>query len=120
MTAPMIPPAMTPMEKAQKMIHIPFQGATAALKARTQSSRIEIEGSPGGEWSVESGSGSIDLRVPDTAAFAVDATSRSGDIASDHPVVGGVSEKHRLDGTVRGGGPTLRIRTASSTIKVHR
>lgn len=99
---------------------IRVEGATAALKARTQSSRIEIAGSPGGEWSVESGSGSIDLRVPDTAAFAVDATSRSGDIASDHPVVGGVSEKHRLFGSVRGGGPTLRIRTASSTIKVHR
>lgn len=95
-------------------------GVAAALQVKTQSGRIEVDGSPGGDWSVESGSGSITLRIPDIAAFALDATSRSGDISSNHPVVGGPSEKHRLIGTVRGGGPTIYLRTASSSIKVHR
>ncbi|MCC6745734.1 MAG: DUF4097 family beta strand repeat protein [Acidobacteria bacterium] len=96
-----------------------IEGAESALEVRTQSSRIAIDGSPGGTWSVESDPGSITVRVRGTTAFSVDAASRSGQVSSDLPVVGTTGGKHRIEGTVRGGGPTIRTRTRSSSITLH-
>ena len=75
-------------------------GATAGLTAMSRSGRIDVDGSPGGNWSVESGSGSVTLRLPADAAFVLDAASRSGQVSTDHPVAAGAVEKRRIAGVV--------------------
>ena len=47
---------------------------------KTGSGRITVDGRQEGDWKIDSGSGSIRVRLPDDAAFQLDAESNSGGI----------------------------------------
>lgn len=97
---------------------IEVDGVRGALSAETGSGGIHAEGSMEGEWDLHSSSGSVIVRLPSDAQFQLDARSSSGSIESDHPVsVHGLTKKQLL-GEVRGGGPLLRIRTSSGSIRI--
>jgi DUF4097 and DUF4098 domain-containing protein YvlB len=89
------------------------------MAARAGSGSITVDGYQQGDWDLDTGSGSITVRLPGDAAFALDAESRSGGITVDHPltVQGKISKRH-IRGEVRGGGPLLRIDTGSGSIRV--
>lgn len=98
---------------------IRIDGLRAALAARTGSGSISAVGAPDGDWSLRTGSGSVTVDFPDDARFELDARSGSGRVETDHPVtVTGTIDRRSLRGTVRGGGPSVVIRTGSGRITV--
>ena len=82
--------------------------------------RLAWRAAPGGEWNLRTGSGSITIDFPDDAAFELDARAGSGGVRRDHPLtVTGTARHGRLEGTVRGGGPTVTLRTGSGGITIN-
>jgi putative adhesin len=65
------------------------------------------------------GSGGIMLSVADNLPFELDASAGSGGIANHQPLapIGAIS-KHRVRGTVRGGGPRVELSTGSGGILI--
>ena len=94
-------------------------GVDGALTASTGSGTIKVDGHQQGDWRLSTGSGSITVRLPDDAAFELDAESRSGGITVDHPLMvqRKISKPH-IRGDVRGGGPLLEVDTGSGSIRV--
>lgn len=94
-------------------------GVAGALKASAGSGRIRIDGRQEGDWKVDAGSGSVRIRLPEDAAFTLNAETGSGGINVDHPVTveGKISKRH-LHGEVRGGGHLLRIDTGSGGVRI--
>lgn len=98
---------------------INVSGVRGAVRLHAGSGDVTVDGEPAAPWIVEASSGSVSLRVPQTAAFDLDAHTSSGGIRSDHPItqVGTVSRRE-LRGQVRGGGPRVEISTASGSIRL--
>jgi hypothetical protein len=98
---------------------VELSGIRGALQARTGSGEIRAQGAPTGEWSLHSGSGSLTVRLPEQAAFELNARTDSGNIQTAHPItVMGTIGKRQLRGTVRGGGPLLDLSTSSGNIHI--
>ena len=99
---------------------IGIAGLETALRARTGTGRIRVEGAPGSAWDLSTGSGGIRIDLPDDAAFEIDARTHSGDVFTEHPVVArDESRRGQLQGTVRGGGPKVTLRTGSGSIAIN-
>jgi hypothetical protein len=89
-----------------------------SVKAETGSGTIEISGQPISPWKLETGSGDISLRLGD-AHFTLDAQTGSGSVKSDLPItMRGSMDKHHVNGTVNGGGPTIKAETGSGDIHI--
>src|SRR5690606_24423661 len=98
---------------------IELAGFEGALSARAGSGEITAEGTPTGPWHVQSGSGSIVVRVPPGAEFDVDAHTGSGGISVEQQVtVSGEQRRGSLSGRVGSGGPMLSLRTGSGNIRI--
>jgi DUF4097 and DUF4098 domain-containing protein YvlB len=94
-------------------------GIRGALEVSTGSGGIEAEGDLAGDWRLSASSGGIRVRVPSDAAFELSARTSSGHIDSDHPVtVVGKLSRREMNGTVRGGGHRLELRTSSGSIRI--
>lgn len=94
-------------------------GVEGALRVRTGSGSVRVDGTQRGAWELQTGSGGIVVRLPDDAAFDLDAHAGSGQVHTDHPVaVVGRVTRGRLAGEVRGGGPLLQARTGSGGIRI--
>jgi Putative adhesin len=87
------------------------------VKAETGSGSLEISGQPVSAWKLETGSGDITLKVGN-AHFTLDAETGSGSVQSDPPITTHVSDKHHVNGTVNGGGPTIKAETGSGNIRI--
>ncbi len=98
---------------------IELQGLKGGLEAGTGSGNLTVGGEPTSAWNVHTGSGSVTLRLPQQAAFDLDAETTSGTIRSDHPVIAeGSTSRRELRGKVRGGGVQLEVRTGSGNIYI--
>ena len=97
---------------------IKLRGLKGRLVASTQSGRVTVEGVPQQPWTVTTGSSSVELTFGSRVDLSVDAESRSGDITIEGASVKGSADKHKVEGTVGGGGPLLRIRTTSGAIRL--
>jgi hypothetical protein len=91
--------------------------------AHTGSGEITAKGAMKGNWEVQTGSGDVRVGLPSDAAFTIDIHTNNGVINVAQPVAttvqGRVREReHDMSGTVRGGGPTLRVSTGSGDIHV--
>jgi hypothetical protein len=90
-----------------------------AVKAETGSGTLEISGQPTSPWKLETGSGDIALQVGSSARFTLDAQTGSGSIKTDLPLtMRGSLDKHHVNGTVNGGGPTIKAETGSGDIRI--
>lgn len=98
---------------------IKVTGVVGQLTAQTGSGGIGVQGRPTGDWKVSAASGDVDVQVPAEQGFTLEASTSSGslDIAAPLTVQGKV-DRRRIAGSVRGGGPTLRLSTASGDIAV--
>lgn len=98
---------------------IRLTGVVGLVQATSGSGNVEVNGKPTGDWKLSAASGDVLVQVPAEQGFALDASTASGsfDVAAPLAVQGKV-EKRRIQGTVRGGGPTLRLSTASGDIAV--
>ena len=98
-----------------------LRGVRGAVDADTASGGLSIDGELAGDWRLSAASGSVDVRLPQSQGFQLDANSSSGGIDVDFPVtVTGRIDRRSLRGAVQGGGPLLRVRTASGGISIHK
>lgn len=89
------------------------------LRVETASGDLTIGGTPLSDWKLGSASGSIRLHPDPTAKFTLDAESGSGNIASKIPVANSGQPIHGvLRGSVNGGGPVVKMYTASGNITI--
>ncbi len=89
------------------------------LRVSTGSGSISAEGTPAAAWDVSAASGDVRLKVPQDAAFDFEAHTASGSISIDHPITAqAISNRKRLAGKVRGGGPLVSVKTASGDVRV--
>jgi DUF4097 and DUF4098 domain-containing protein YvlB len=99
-------------------IHV--DGLAGALQAGTGSGSIEIAGSPTADWRLSTGSGGIRLKLATNARFNFDASTGSGSIHVDQPILTqGSLNRHHVTGTVNGGGPAVRASTGSGGITIN-
>jgi hypothetical protein len=72
-----------------------------------------------GEWRIQTGDGSVRLRIPKNLAADVEAHTGDGSIHFPLPVMinSGKSE-HNFQGKLNGGGPALVLRTGDGSITV--
>lgn len=99
--------------------NIHLQNVDGALKAGTGSGNIEVSGKPSSAWKLGTGSGDVTVGVGGSA-FTLDASSGSGEIKTDVPlIVEGSLNRHHVIGKVNGGGPTVRVETGSGSIHFH-
>jgi len=103
--------------------NIEIEGIQGGLRAEAGSGDIQIDGKQTGSWDLQTGSGNVTLRLPGDAAFNLEAHTSSGSVVVDQPVTmtvqGKVQEERKsIVGTVRGGGPTLVVRTGSGDVHI--
>lgn len=98
---------------------IKVTGVVGLLSANTGSGSIGVQGKPTGDWKLSAASGNVHVEVPADQGFTLDASTSSGSLDINAPLtVQGRIDRRRVQGTVRGGGPTLRLSTASGDIAV--
>jgi hypothetical protein len=72
---------------------------------------------PASSWSVETGDGSVRLRIPHDINTLLDARTRDGHINVQLPIpLQGRLDRRELIGELNNGGPSLRVRTRDGSI----
>jgi DUF4097 and DUF4098 domain-containing protein YvlB len=98
---------------------VELTGIKGAIHVSTGSGSVRAEGEPAGEWRLHTASGSVTVRLPEQAAFDLEARTSSGHIESSHPItVQGTIGPHEFHGKARGGGPVLELSTSSGNIHI--
>jgi len=99
--------------------NIRLSNVSGGLKAGTGSGDIELSGTPATDWKIDTGSGSVRLTLGSAAHFNLSASTGSGSIRTQQPIaMQGEINHHHVNGTVNGGGPTLRINTGSGDVEI--
>jgi hypothetical protein len=107
----------TRVQTGSGSIHL--SGITGALQASTGSGGITAGGTPSADWRLQTGSGSIVLALGSGAHFSLNASTGSGSVHIEQPILmQGSLDRHHVTGTVNGGGPTLRAETGSGGIDI--
>jgi DUF4097 and DUF4098 domain-containing protein YvlB len=74
---------------------------------------------PVGDIEVHNNTGGIDLTLPPSLAFHLEATANNGNVASDFKLTGGDSTEHSLQGSTAIGSPMPRIVLVSDHGDIH-
>lgn len=90
-----------------------------AVRAKTSGGDVDVElvGANRGIAASSSG-GDIVLHLPKNITAAVDAATSGGSVSSDLPVTATRVGESKLNGTINGGGETIRVRTSGGDIKL--
>jgi hypothetical protein len=98
---------------------VQVSGINGSVRIGTGSGDITAQGRATGDWSLETGSGTVVVRLPSQASFNLDAHTDSGEIHTRRSVtMQGTFGKGTLRGTVGSGGPLVRLRTGSGDIEI--
>jgi phage baseplate assembly protein gpV len=105
--------------------HIHASGRFDELQLRTGDGTIEATAEANSniahEWEVQTGDGSVNLRIPEKLAANVDFATHDGHLDVDMPVtVTGRLKENAIRGTMNGGGNLLIIHTGDGSIRVER
>lgn len=106
-------------------------GTITHLRAKTGDGSMRIAAEPGSQladdWLIESGDGSVDVRLPENLAAEVDAVTQDGSIRSTYRGLDvperkddegrRAGEGRELRASIGGGGRTLRVRTLDGSIR---
>ena len=103
--------------------NVTVSGRFDLLDVRTGDGAIRAMAEKGSKisdgWSVNTGDGSVDLRLPDNFSAELDARTGDGSINVDFPVlVSGSIRRDRMQGKINNGGPPLHIRTGDGSIRL--
>lgn len=99
---------------------IQLNDISGGLKAGTGSGDIQANGKPASDWKLDTGSGSIHLTLGSSARFTLNASTGSGSVRTAQAIaMQGEINKHHVNGTVNGGGPTIRANTGSGDISIN-
>jgi len=105
---------------------VSLSGIFSSLSAASTSGRILAEALPGSRasraWSLKSGFGDVELKVPGDLSCRLEAKTGFGTIESDFPlrIDPGLASRTSLRGEVNGGGETVTLETASGKILLRR
>lgn len=98
---------------------IELRDVRGSLTAQTGSGSIKVGGTPIAPWRLQTGSGSVELWIG-PAAVTLDASTGSGRIHTDQAMMTqGSPNRHRVEGKINGGGPTVLVKTGSGSVRVH-
>jgi hypothetical protein len=98
-----------------------LENVTGAVEGHTSGGGVTaiLPGPELKEVSLSTSGGGVTVKVPEDAAFNLDARSSGGGVGSDLPVtIVGNKSSSRLEGTVNGGGPLVRLRSSGGGIHV--
>jgi hypothetical protein len=104
---------------------IEVRGRFDLLNLRTGDGSVEAAVQPGSKvatgWRIQTGDGSVRLRVPADLAADLDVRTGDGHISSQLPVaIAGSPSESSLRGKLNGGGLTLTVRTGDGSITLDR
>ncbi len=104
---------------------ITVEEVMGGINAKTSGGSIKayISRQPEGDCSLETSGGSVTAYLVEDIAVGVDARTSGGSVSTDVPittVVQGKARKNRLQGTINGGGPLLKLRTFGGSIRLHK
>jgi hypothetical protein len=98
-----------------------LRGVRGALQASTSSGGLTIYGELSAAWRLSASSGSVNVNLPGSQGFELDANTGSGHIDVGFPVtVTGTVSRRSLRGLAQGGGPLLQVRTSSGGISIQK
>ncbi len=105
--------------------HITIRGRFDGLYLKSGDGSIQAEIQPGSKiatsWSLHTGDGHIDIKLPDGFAAELDAHTGDGHINLDFPVtVSGSISESRIHGKINGGGGTLALTSGDGSIRVEK
>ena len=103
---------------------ISMRGRLTNLSLRTGDGSIMVEALPGSRpassWRVETGDGSVTMRVPSDFAANVDLHTGDGSLTVDLPISTDQRDKRTVRGKLNGGGPVITVHTGDGSIKIGR
>jgi DUF4097 and DUF4098 domain-containing protein YvlB len=93
------------------------------LQLHTKDGSVEVEAKDGsrmnGDWHIQTGDGSVHMRLSKNLAANLEAHTGDGSIRVDLPsVTDRVKSEHSLESKLNGGGPALLLRTGDGSITV--
>jgi DUF4097 and DUF4098 domain-containing protein YvlB len=89
------------------------------VRAQTGSGDVEVTQIGRADVTVHTGSGDVALQLPANAAYTLNASTGSGSINTAQPItMQGRIRRNHVEGTVRGGGNAVRVRTGSGSIDI--
>ena len=99
--------------------NIEIKDIHGSFRGQTGSGDIKATGTPSAPWTLETGSGNIEIWTGN-APLTLDASTGSGSVTTDHEMmVKGSLDHHHIKGNLNGGGPLVRAQTGSGDIRVH-
>jgi hypothetical protein len=99
--------------------NIEAESVAGEVRAQTGSGSVDVKQIARGDVTVQTGSGSVTLTLPQDAGYTLSAQTGSGSISTAQPLmVQGRIGRNHLNGTVRGGGNQVRVRTGSGSIDI--
>jgi hypothetical protein len=85
----------------------------------TGSGSLHLDQTAAGPVRAHTGSGVVNIRLPQSGGFELKAHTGSGRVHMDQPItVHGTFSNHNLHGVVRGGGPLVEVSTGSGSIRI--
>ena len=105
--------------------HITIRGRFDGLYLKSGDGSIAAEVQPGSKiatsWTLHTGDGHIDIKLPDGFSAELDAHTGDGRISLDFPVtVSGMVSESRIHGKINGGGGTLALTSGDGSIRVEK
>lgn len=89
-----------------------------AIKAQTGSGNVEMTQVASADADVRTGSGDVRLDLADNAGFDFSGRTGSGSIQMRQAIAARVQSRHRLEGSVGGGGAKVNVSTGSGSITI--
>jgi hypothetical protein len=104
---------------------VDLRGRFDRVALRTGDGSIDFRAEAGSKlaapWRLETGDGSVSIRIPPDPAADVDIHTGDGGLHCDLPLtVTSVESEHSLRGRLNGGGPSLSIRTGDGSVTVEK
>lgn len=106
--------------------HVRVSGRFDDLHVQTSDGPVQIEAIKGsvvnGAWGIQTGDGSVRLRLSRDIHATFSAKTGDGEIHSDFPitVTGDLAKRHHLEGEINGGGGMVTIRTGDGSVFVEK
>ena len=103
--------------------HMTIEGRFDDLDLRTSDGRVDATINPGSvmssPWSIQTGDGKVDLRLPEAMNLDVDLQTGDGRVTSDIPLtVSGEMSRSSVRGKLNAGGFELRVHTSDGGIHI--
>jgi hypothetical protein len=104
--------------------HIGVRGRLDSLNLHTGDGGVQAEIQPGSKlatgWRIETGDGSVTVRVPSDLAADLELHTGDGHLSVDVPITADQRDRKTIRGKLNGGGPAFAIRTGDGSVTVKR